>query len=222
MTNRKTAHDVSADLRAHEAKCEERWKTIFFRNSGHKKRNERFKQYFKNGYVWWLWVYGYAFNCFFNRSRNNIMHISDEGFDLIKHFEGCELEAYKCAAGVWTIGYGHTKDVQEGDVWNKEKAEFMLWRELEDEYEVYVNNLVTVPINQCQFDALVSWVYNLGPANLKSSTMLKKLNAGKYEEVPNQIKKWNKATVNGERKVLPGLTRRREAEALMFEGEKWH
>jgi lysozyme len=121
------------------------------------------------------------------------MHISDEGFDLIKHFEGCELEAYKCAAGVWTIGYGHTKDVQEGDVWNKEKAEFMLWRELEDEYEVYVNNLVTVPINQCQFDALVSWVYNLGPANLKSSTMLKKLNAGKYEEVPNQIKKWNKA-----------------------------
>jgi lysozyme len=130
------------------------------------------------------------------------MHISDEGFDLIKHFEGCELEAYKCAAGVWTIGYGHTKDVQEGDVWNKEKADFMLWRELEDEYEVYVNDLVTVPINQCQFDALVSWVYNLGPANLKSSTMLKKLNAGKYEEVPNQIKRWNKATVDGERKVL--------------------
>jgi lysozyme len=149
------------------------------------------------------------------------MHISDEGFDLIKHFEGCELEAYKCAAGVWTIGYGHTKDVQEGDVWNKEKAEFMLWRELEDEYEVYVNDFVTVPINQCQFDALVSWVYNLGPANLKSSTMLKKLNAGKYEEVPNQIKRWNKATVGGERKVLAGLTRRREAEALMFEGKKW-
>jgi lysozyme len=149
------------------------------------------------------------------------MNISDEGFDLIKHFEGCELEAYKCAAGVWTIGYGHTKDVQEGDVWNKEKAEFMLWRELEDEYEVYVNDFVTVPINQCQFDALVSWVYNLGPANLKSSTMLKKLNAGKYEEVPNQIKRWNKATVDGERKVLAGLTRRREAEALMFEGKKW-
>jgi lysozyme len=54
------------------------------------------------------------------------MHISDEGFCLIKKFEGCELNAYKCAAGVWTIGYGHTKDVQEGDVWAKEKAEFML------------------------------------------------------------------------------------------------
>ena len=145
------------------------------------------------------------------------MHISDEGFDLIKHFEGCELEAYKCAAGVWTIGYGHTKDVQEGDVWNKEKAEFMLWRELEDEYEVYVNDLVTVPINQSQFDALVSWVYNLGPANLKNSTMLKKLNAGEYEEVPGQMKKWNKA--NG--KVLEGLIRRRAAESLLFEGKEW-
>ena len=145
------------------------------------------------------------------------MHISDEGFDLIKHFEGCELEAYKCAAGVWTIGYGHTKDVQEGDVWDKEKAEFMLWRELEDEYEVYVNDLVTVPINQCQFDALVSWVYNLGPANLKNSTMLKKLNAGEYEEVPSQMKKWNKA--NG--KVLEGLIRRRAAESLLFEGKEW-
>jgi len=146
------------------------------------------------------------------------MHVSDEGFELIKHFEGCELEAYKCAAGVWTIGYGHTKDVQEGDKWDKEKAEFMLWRELEDEYEQYVNDLVTVPMNQCQFDALVSWVYNLGPANLKSSTLLKCLNLGDYNGVPEQIKRWNKATVNGERKVLPGLTRRREAEAEMFEG----
>jgi lysozyme len=145
------------------------------------------------------------------------MNISDEGFDLIKHFEGCKLEAYKCVAGVWTIGYGYTKDVQEGDVWDKEKAEFMLWRELEDEYEVYVNDLVTVPINQSQFDALVSWVYNLGPANLKNSTMLKKLNAGEYEEVPSQMKKWNKA--NG--KVLEGLIRRRAAESLLFEGKEW-
>ena len=190
-------------------------------NSRNKTRNEPAKRNAKNGNVWNIWFYVNAFNSFFNRRSSNIMHISDEGFCLIKKFEGCELNAYKCAAGVWTIGYGHTKDVQEGDVWDKEKAEFMLWRELEDEYEVYVNDFVTVPINQCQFDALVSWVYNLGPANLKSSTMLKKLNAGKYEEVPNQIKRWNKATVDGERKVLAGLTRRREAEALMFEGKKW-
>ena len=149
------------------------------------------------------------------------MKISEEGLEIIKHFEGCELEAYKCAAGVWTIGYGHTKDVQEGDTWSQEKAEHMLSKELEDEYEHYINSLVTVPMNQCQFDALCSWVYNLGPANLKSSTLLKKLNAGDYEDIPNQIKRWNKATVNGERKVLPGLTRRREAEALMFEGKPW-
>ena len=190
-------------------------------NSRNKTRNERSKRNAKNGNVWNIWFYVNAFNSFFNRRSINIMHISDEGFDLIKKFEGCELEAYKCAAGVWTIGYGHTKDVQEGDTWGEEKAEFMLWRELEDEYEHYVNSLVTVPMNQCQFDALVSWVYNLGPANLKVSTLLKKLNAGDYEDVPNQIKRWNKATVNGERKVLAGLTRRREAEALMFEGKKW-
>ena len=145
------------------------------------------------------------------------MHISDEGLDLIKHFEGCELEAYKCPAGVWTIGYGHTKDVEEGDKWSQDKADFMLFRELEEEYEQYVNDYVHVDLNQNQFDALVSWTYNLGPANLKKSTLLKVLNNGNFHEVPTQIKRWNKA--NG--KVLQGLVRRREAEALLFQGEDW-
>ena len=151
------------------------------------------------------------------------MHISQEGLSLIKHFEGCPTDeegnviAYQDAVEVWTIGYGHTKGVQEGDKWTKEKAEFMLWRELEDEYEGYINDYVHVPLNQNQFDALCSWVYNLGPANLKVSTLLKKLNNGEYEEVPAQIKRWNKA--GG--KVLEGLVRRRNAEALMFEGKEW-
>ena len=151
------------------------------------------------------------------------MHISDEGLELIKHFEGCPTDdegnvvAYQDAVDVWTIGYGHTKDVQEGDKWTKEKADFMLWRELEDEYEEYVNSYVHVPLNQNQFDALCSWVYNLGPANLKKSSLLRKLNNGDYEEVPQQIKRWNKA--GG--KVLEGLVRRREAEALLFEGKDW-
>ena len=191
------------------------------RNSRDKTRDERFKQNFKNSNVWNFWFYRNFAYRFYNNYIRKLMHTSDEGFELIKKFEGCELEAYQCAAGVWTIGYGYTKDVKEGDVWSEEKAEFMLWRELDDEYEQYINSLVTAPINQCQFDALVSWVYNLGPANLKVSTLLKKLNAGEYNEVPAQIKRWNKATVNGERKVLPGLTRRREAEALMFEGKDW-
>ena len=145
------------------------------------------------------------------------MKISKEGIALIKKFEGLELEAYKCPAGVWTIGYGHIKDVQEGDVWSETHAEHMLEVELE-EYENYVNAAVTVPLSQNQFDALVSWVFNLGNGNLTSSTMLKVLNSGDYAGVPAQIKRWNKA--GGQ--VLDGLIRRREAEALLFEEKEWN
>jgi lysozyme len=139
-----------------------------------------------------------------------------EGLSLIKKFEGCELEAYQCSAGVWTIGYGHTKGVTPSDSISQEEAEQMLVDELH-EYESYVNEYVTVALSQNQFDALVSWVYNLGPANLKASTMLKVLNSGEYEDVPAQIKRWNKA--GG--KVLEGLIRRREAEACLFQGKEW-
>tara|TARA_B100000282_G_scaffold209771_1_gene154457 strand:+ start:621 stop:1064 length:444 start_codon:yes stop_codon:yes gene_type:complete len=145
------------------------------------------------------------------------LNTSAEGIALIKKFEGCELEAYQCSAGVWTIGYGHTKDVEEGDTISKDQAEEMLVEELH-EYENYVNEYVNVALSQNQFDALVSWVYNLGPANLKSSTMLKVLNDGKYEDVPYQMKRWNKA--GG--KVLDGLVRRREAEALLYQGREWY
>ena len=144
------------------------------------------------------------------------MKTSNEGISLIQKFEGCELEAYQCSAGVWTIGYGHTKDVVEGMTITKEQAEQMLVDELH-EYENYINEYVTVALSQNQFDALVSWVYNLGPANLKASTMLKVLNSGKYEDVPAQMKRWNKA--GG--KVLEGLIRRREAEACLFKGVEW-
>ena len=144
------------------------------------------------------------------------MKISNNGLELIKHFEGCVLNAYKCPAGVWTIGYGHTKDVQPGDEWSESHADHMLEVEME-EYEGYVNNSVTAPINQDQFDALVSWVYNLGGGNLNASTMLKVLNAGQYEEVPAQMMRWNKA--GG--KTLDGLIRRREAESLLFESKEW-
>lgn len=144
------------------------------------------------------------------------MNISQEGIALIKKFEGCELEAYKCAAGVWTIGYGHTKDVKEGNVITKEEAESLLAHELK-EYCDDVDVAVKVDLTQNEFDALVSWTYNLGPTNLNSSTMLKVLNEGDHDDIPIQIKRWNKA--NGE--VKQGLVRRREAEALMFEGKDW-
>lgn len=144
------------------------------------------------------------------------MNTSTEGLALIKKFEGLELNAYRCAAGVWTIGYGHTKDVERGDVWTEAQADDALKHEL-IEFEGYINDLVECSLTQNQFDALVSWVYNLGPANLQASTLLKRLNAEDYEDVPSQLKRWNKA--GG--KVLEGLIRRREAEALLFQGAIW-
>ena len=144
------------------------------------------------------------------------MNISNEGISLIKKFEGCELESYQDAVGVWTIGYGHTKNIKEGMTISKEQADNMLLNEL-DEYCEYVEKAVDVTLKQCEFDALVAWTYNLGPTNLNKSTMLKKLNNKEYQDVPHEIKRWNKA--GG--KVLQGLVRRREAESLLFQGKDW-
>jgi len=145
------------------------------------------------------------------------MNISQEGLGLIKKFEGCEYNAYKCAAGVLTIGYGHTAGVKEGDLVTQQEADKILEEDMK-EYEGYINDYVTVDLDQNQFDSLVSWVFNLGPANLRASTMLKVLNNKEYEEVPNQMKRWNKAAG----KVLEGLIRRREAESLLFQDKEWH
>ena len=145
------------------------------------------------------------------------MITSEEGASLIKKFEGCKLEAYQCAAGVWTIGYGHTKEVSEGDAISQFEAEDLLTYDLQ-EFEAYVTDYVSVPLKQNEFDALVSWTFNLGSGNLRSSTLLKKLNDHKYKEVPTEIRRWNKAAG----KVLDGLVRRREAESLLFQGKEWH
>ena len=98
----------------------------------------------------------------------------------------------------------------------QEEAETLLQEEMH-EYEGYINDMVKVPLEQHQFDAMVSWVFNLGSGNLSSSTLLRVLNEGKYEDVPEQILRWNKA--GG--KVLDGLVRRRTAESLLFEGKDW-
>ena len=104
---------------------------------------------------------------------------------------------------------------------SQERADMLLLEDVEI-FENAVNELVKVPLEQNQYDALVTWTFNLGPTNLKNSTLLKVLNDKNYEGVPEQIKRWNKATVDGERQVLEGLVRRREAEALLFEGKEWH
>ncbi len=142
------------------------------------------------------------------------MKISQRGIDLIKSFEGCKLTAYKCPAGVWTIGYGSTGPaIKEGLRWTQEQAEAALLKHV-TEFESAVNSLVTVPITQAQFDALVSFVYNVGPRAFRESTMLDLLNDGDYSGAAGQFGRWiNKGTP-----AEPGLRRRREAERQMFAG----
>ena len=142
---------------------------------------------------------------------NDDLKTSQEGISLIKSFEGCELSAYRCSADVPTIGYGHTAGVSDGDTCTQEEAETMLAEDLA-EFEDYVKKYVETDLEQNEFDALVAWTYNLGPSNLAESTMLKELNAGNLEEVPRQMKRWNRA--GGQ--VLDGLIRRREAESRLF------
>lgn len=141
------------------------------------------------------------------------MHTSQKGLDLIKSFEGLRLSAYRCPADIPTIGYGTTAGVKMGDTITKERAEELL-REDVKRFEGYVNRLVKVPLTQGQFDALVSFVYNLGAGNLSSSTLLRLLNAGDYAGAAAQFERWNKA--GG--KTLAGLVRRRAAERALFEG----
>lgn len=144
------------------------------------------------------------------------MRTGRDGVELIRHFEGCRFDAYLCPAGVWTIGYGHTADVKEGDSIDQEAAEAFLIEDLET-FEQAVTRLVEVPLTQQQFDALVSWTFNLGAGNLAESTLLKKLNNYQYAEVPEQMMRWVRA--GGQ--VLDGLVRRRAAEAALFQSKDW-
>jgi len=139
------------------------------------------------------------------------MRTSQKGIDLIKKFEGCKLKAYKCPGGVLTIGYGHTSKVYKGQIITQEEAELFLREDL-IVYENCIKKYVEVNLTQNEFDALVSWTYNLGCGSLKKSTMLWHLNDGKGDLVPIEMQKWNKA--GG--KVLKGLVRRRKAEADLF------
>lgn len=132
---------------------------------------------------------------------------------MVKSFEGLRLKAYRDAVGVLTIGYGHTKGVYEGQVITEKQAVNYLRSDLRQS-ERYVKYYVKVKLSQQQFDALVSWTFNLGPGNLKRSTMLKRLNQCNYDAVPCEMMHWNKAGRN----VLAGLTRRRREEGKLFNG----
>ena len=149
-------------------------------------------------------------------------HVSQNCIELVKRFEGLHrvqpdgsISSYRCPAGKWTIGYGSTKGVRSGMKITREEAEDLLLKDLR-EFEAVVKRNVMVPLSQYQFDALVSWAFNLGEGSLRKSTMLKKLNKGDYQSVPEEMIRWNKARVDGVLTVLPGLTRRRAAEAALF------
>lgn len=141
--------------------------------------------------------------------------IGTKGLDIIKRFEGLSYTSYRCPAGVWTIGYGHTRGVKEGDEICDVGAEELLKKDVESA-ERAVNTFVDVDLTQEQFDALVSFVFNLGVGNFKKSTLLRKLNKEDYKGAAKEFPRWNKA---GGRE-LRGLTRRRNAEMKLFNGEK--
>lgn len=143
---------------------------------------------------------------------------SQKGLDLIKRFEGLELKPYKCPAGIPTIGYGNTyypsgAKVKLTDPAITEIVAEALLKFLLGSYEKDVDSFCRDDINQNQFDALTSFAYNCGPRNLKSSTLLKKVNANPNDPtIKAEFLKWNKA--NG--RVLAGLTKRRQAEADLY------
>jgi lysozyme len=140
------------------------------------------------------------------------MKIDQTAKDFIVGFEGVRLKAYQDSVGVWTIGVGSTyPTVQPGQVITQQEAMDRFDRDI-SKFETGVTNLVKVQLEQCQFDALVSFAFNVGLGNLAKSTLLKKVNAGQFNQVPSEFLKWDKA---GGRS-LPGLTRRRHAEAAMF------
>jgi len=145
------------------------------------------------------------------------MKTSEAGLRLIKEFEGFRSKAYVCPAGVLTIGYGHTSAAGEPAVVRGMEitngvAHEILRSDLE-RFERGVTRLVKVDLEQNQFDVLVSFAFNCGLGNLKKSTLLKRVNAKRFEDVPAELMKWTR----GGGKVLPGLVRRRRAEAEMWQ-----
>lgn len=141
------------------------------------------------------------------------MNVSQKGIDLIKEFEGCRLKAYKDSVGVWTIGWGNTSHAKAGMVITQQQAETFLKDDIKPVERVL--NAMGINYTQNQFDALVSWIYNLGSGNFRSSTMYRKILAKADEvEITDQLVKWHNA---GGRPLL-GLKRRRVAEANMYLG----
>lgn len=139
------------------------------------------------------------------------MNTSKKGKALIKKYEGCRLKAYKCPAGVLTIGYGHTNNVRTDDVITQAEADKLLDIDIAIK-EKEVSSVLKVPVTQGQYDALVSFTFNLGIGNLKNSTLLRLLNQKNYKGAAQQFDRW----VYAGNKVLAGLVKRRNEEKELF------
>lgn len=137
--------------------------------------------------------------------------IPPQAVDLIREFEGLSLTSYKDSGGIWTIGYGRTNGVREGMVINEETAISYLMEDMRESAQA-VEKYVKTAINDNQFAALISFVYNVGVGNFKTSTLLRVLNNGWYEQVPKQLMRWCKV----KDEIVGGLHRRRAAEVELF------
>lgn len=151
-----------------------------------------------------------------SHAANSLLVTSDDGLGLVKRFEGLETAAYpdpgnRVTGEPWTIGYGHTRGVRKGDTCTAEQATAWLREDLHAA-EGAVRHLVDVPLNQGQFDALASFVFNCGAGAFGNSTLLRLLNGGDAAGAAEQFKRWNR----GADGVLPGLVTRRTAERDLF------
>jgi lysozyme len=140
------------------------------------------------------------------------MIYSKSGLTLTESFESCRLTAYQDIKGIWTIGWGHTgTDVFEGLVITQEQADALLLHDVQNAVN-HINHLVTVPLTQGEFDALVDFAFNVGCGAFAGSTLLKYLNAKNYDGACEQLELWCRASG----KVVAGLLRRRQAEEAEF------
>ena len=149
------------------------------------------------------------------------MKISEYTEEVLKEHEGLRLKAYRCPSGVLTIGYGHTKNVKPGDFIDKETAHRFLVEDIEDVEKLLDVERYSSALSQGQYDALVSFIFNLGWGKFRSSTLRKKLLCNVDDlSIPNEFRRWVYSTdpKTGAKVKLPGLVKRREWEAQMYDG----
>lgn len=142
------------------------------------------------------------------------MKTGSNGLKVIKAFEGCRLNSYQDQKGIWTIGYGHTQGVHQGDICTQSTANVLLAMDL-NTFENDLNSMIFTAINQNEFDALMSFIYNLGAANLKGSHLLSAVNHNDLS-ASAEFLKWGNVKVGGVLKHDPGLYRRRQVEQQLF------